>query len=171
MSNYTNPKDGFHPTTFINLAHSISKSNFATSNNYMVSVVTVPGVLSGLGLLSLICFGVGVLMRLCPVACFCCKCYPGTNPRDNDEKKAQSVQCQRRGVLTFFYMFLIVSLTANQLSFIGNANIALAVSEFDTAIVSIQVGGWVGGWTSEWDGCMYERIDMGMSACVYRTYD
>ena len=128
----------------------------------------------------------GLLFRCCPVTCFCCKCYPHTNPRDSDEKvsftlnhsalnpsfldvlltsslndnssmcccsnpltlltphtivqqKAVSVQCQRRAILAFFYMFLIFSLTTNQLSFVGHANIALAVAEFGAEINHVQL--------------------------------
>lgn len=50
-----------------------------------------------------------------------------------------SVQCQRRAVLAFFYMFLIFSLTTNQLSFVGHSNIALAVVEFGAAVNHVQL--------------------------------
>ena len=49
------------------------------------------------------------------------------------------MQCQRRAILAFFYMFLIFSLTTNQLSFVGHANIALAVAEFGTAVNHVQL--------------------------------
>ena len=139
MSNYSNPLDTFKPTNFINLAHTISgKSNFAVNKAYGFAVGTIPIVLTGLGFLALFGLGIGLLMRYCPVACFCCKCYPHTNPRDNDKSKAQSVQCQRRGVLSFFYLFLIIELATEQLSFIGNANIGLAVNEFTQSVAQVQ---------------------------------
>ena len=168
MSNYSNPSDSWRTTSFVTLAHSISKSDFSANQAYAVAVATMPGILTGLGVLSLLCFLMGLLFRCCPVTCFCCKCYPHTNPRDSDEKvspthsvimihplmfscthtptlphrlqqKAVSVQCQRRAVLAFFYMFLIFSLTTNQLSFVGHANIALAVAEFGAAVNHVQL--------------------------------
>jgi len=139
MSNYSNPSDNFKPTNFINLAHSISgKSNFAVNQAYGFAVGTVPVVLTVLGFLALCGLTIGLTLRYCPVACFCCKCYPHTNPRDNDQAKAQSVQCQRRGVLTFFYLFLIIELTTEQFSFIGNTNIGLAVNEFNKGVSQVQ---------------------------------
>ena len=72
--------------SFVALAHSISKSDFSANKAYAVAVATLPGILTGLGVLSLLCFLMGLLFRCCPVSCFCCKCYPHTNPRDSDEK-------------------------------------------------------------------------------------
>ena len=86
MSNYSNPSDSFRPVSFVALAHSISKSDFSANKAYAVAVATLPGILTGLGVLSLLCFLMGLLFRCCPVTCFCCKCYPHTNPRDSDEK-------------------------------------------------------------------------------------
>ena len=86
MSNYSNPSDSWRQSSFVTLAHSISKSDFSASQGYAVAVATVPGILTGLGILSLLCFLMGLLFRCCPVTCFCCKCYPHTNPRDSDEK-------------------------------------------------------------------------------------
>ena len=125
--------DPYQPSSFVLLAHGISKADFALTGAYASKVVTSPAVLFGLGLLSLLCLNCGLAMR--HFFRFC-RGLPFITP--NLEKPEEFINYQRIAVVIFFNAFLVLAFIMDFMSFIGNDQLDKAFLSFESGMSQFQ---------------------------------
>ena len=122
--NYTNPFDTFVPSSQMRMVATITNSPFPSSTSgamqFALGLIIIPAVLFILGILSLFFLNCGLLFRCC---CFCCKCLPKFMHEVPNEERIRQLKFHKRTTLSFFFLFCLLTLLADQLSFIGNVSI------------------------------------------------
>ena len=122
--NYTNPFDTFVPSSAMKMVLTITNQPFPSSTasamTFLLGLVIIPAALFILGILSLFFLNCGLLFRCC---CFCCKCLPQFTGEARNEERVKVLKFHRRTTLSFFFLFCLLTLLADQLSFIGNVSI------------------------------------------------
>lgn len=125
---YYNPSDTYTASHIVTYGHYLSDKDFCKNEAYLDEIMTVPIVIACIYIFMLMCFLAGMSGRVHYQAC---KCRPPKEDNIEYEK-------QRTINLSLFYILCCLVLILDQLVFIGNYRIDLAIDTLSGATSSLQ---------------------------------